>query len=236
MQQQQLESLNIDLDKMPLGSISDKQAEAGYAVLTKISAALKSPLPDERAQQERLLGLTNAFYTTIPHKFMRQQTPPVITSPELLVQKVDAMEALLSVSAAHSIAAGQAGCLGGRHPADDHYANLNCKLEPADAQEVAMVREFAANTHAATHNSYALRVAHVFRADRQGEKAKHRTGVGNRMLLWHGSRLTNWVGILSQGLRIAPPEAPVTGYMFGKGAWPQRGRCAEAAVLRGGRL
>lgn len=29
------------------------------------------------------------------------------------------------------------------------------------------------------------------------------------MLLWHGSRLTNWVGILSQGLRIAPPEAPV---------------------------
>ena len=31
--------------------------------------------------------------------------------------------------------------------------------------------------------------------------------------MWHGSRLTNWVGILSQGLRIAPPEAPVTGYM-----------------------
>jgi poly [ADP-ribose] polymerase len=39
------------------------------------------------------------------------------------------------------------------------------------------------------------------------------------MLLWHGSRLTNWVGILSQGLRIAPPEAPVTGYMFGKGVY-----------------
>ena len=43
--------------------------------------------------------------------------------------------------------------------------------------------------------------------------------VGNRMLLWHGSRLTNYVGILSQGLRIAPPEAPVTGYMFGKGLY-----------------
>ena len=34
-----------------------------------------------------------------------------------------------------------------------------------------------------------------------------------RILLWHGSRLTNYVGILNQGLRIAPPEAPVTGYM-----------------------
>lgn len=39
------------------------------------------------------------------------------------------------------------------------------------------------------------------------------------MLLWHGSRLTNYVGILSQGLRIAPPEAPVTGYMFSKGVY-----------------
>ena len=39
------------------------------------------------------------------------------------------------------------------------------------------------------------------------------------MLLFHGSRLSNWAGILSQGLRIAPPEAPVTGYMFGKGVY-----------------
>lgn len=39
------------------------------------------------------------------------------------------------------------------------------------------------------------------------------------MLLWHGSRVTNFYGILSQGLRIAPPEAPVCGYMFGKGIY-----------------
>ncbi|XP_062508976.1 poly [ADP-ribose] polymerase 2-like [Corticium candelabrum] len=32
-------------------------------------------------------------------------------------------------------------------------------------------------------------------------------------------RLTDWVGILSEGLKIAPPEAPVTGYMFGKGVY-----------------
>lgn len=43
--------------------------------------------------------------------------------------------------------------------------------------------------------------------------------IGNRMLLFHGSRLSNWAGILSQGLRIAPPEAPVSGYMFGKGVY-----------------
>ena len=43
--------------------------------------------------------------------------------------------------------------------------------------------------------------------------------LGNKKLLWHGSRFSNYVGILSQGMRIAPPEAPKTGYLFGKGVY-----------------
>jgi hypothetical protein len=31
--------------------------------------------------------------------------------------------------------------------------------------------------------------------------------------------IQNFMGILKQGLRIAPPEAPPTGYMFGKGVY-----------------
>ena len=31
--------------------------------------------------------------------------------------------------------------------------------------------------------------------------------------------MTNYLGILAQGLRIAPKEAPTTGYMFGKGVY-----------------
>ncbi|GAY63839.1 hypothetical protein CUMW_228920 [Citrus unshiu] len=47
------------------------------------------------------------------------------------------------------------------------------------------------------------------------KKFFHLKGKGNLI----SSRLTNFVGILSQGLRIAPPEAPATGYMFGKGIY-----------------
>jgi poly [ADP-ribose] polymerase len=69
-----------------------------------------------------------------------------------------------------------------------------------------------------THNQYGMKVLDVFNMEKEGDEEAF-NDVGNRMLLWHGSRLTNWVGILSQGLRIAPPEAPVTGYMFGKGVY-----------------
>ena len=57
-----------------------------------------------------------------------------------------------------------------------------------------------------------FQVEDLFVVDRDGESEKFKD-LGNRQLLWHGSRMTNWVGILSQGLRIAPPEAPMTGYM-----------------------
>ena len=39
----------------------------------------------------------------------------------------------------------------------------------------------------------------AFEIEREGEGAAFRD-VGNRMLLWHGSRLANWVGSLSGGL------------------------------------
>ena len=55
--------------------------------------------------------------------------------------------------------------------------------------------------------------------NKEQDNERYTKDIHNKQLLWHGSRLTNFVGILSQGLRIAPPEAPVTGYMFGKGVY-----------------
>ena len=42
---------------------------------------------------------------------------------------------------------------------------------------------------------------------------------GNRILLFHGTRVQNILGILSQGLMIAPVEAPSSGYKYGKGIY-----------------
>lgn len=71
----------------------------------------------------------------------------------------------------------------------------------------------------------AIQILHAYRVERQHEtEAWLKAGFnkipdGDRLLLWHGSRTSNFAGILKQGLRIAPREAPVTGYMFGKGVY-----------------
>lgn len=85
-----------------------------------------------------------------------------------------------------------------------------------------------------TKSRFDFKVEDILEITREGEDSKFEGWKDNenRMLLWHGSRLTNWVGIISQGtqfnckknpcfigLRIAPPEAPKTGYRFGKGVY-----------------
>lgn len=87
-------------------------------------------------------------------------------------------------------------------PIDTNYSKLKTDVEvlPKDGEEFAMIREYVANTHAATHSSYSLEVLEVFCTSRHGEKKRYKpfSKLANRMLLWHGSRVTNFAGILSQ--------------------------------------
>ena len=65
-----------------------------------------------------------------------------------------------------------------------------------------------------------LQIVDCFEISRHGERDIYNPyNLSNKKMLWHGSRQTNFVGILSQGMRIAPPEAPRSGYLFGKGVY-----------------
>ena len=132
------------------------------------------------------------------------------------------VESLLEMSTAVSLlktTAATDGAAGSDSPLDLHYRQLKTTLTPLahDSDDFALISQYLQNTHAATHRQYELQLLEVFQLEREGEAERYAAHAkdGNRMLLWHGSRTTNYVGILSQGLRIAPPEAPVTGYMFG---------------------
>ncbi|CAG8760018.1 15635_t:CDS:1, partial [Cetraspora pellucida] len=89
-----------------------------------------------------------------------------------------------------------------------------------DSEEFKLIHKYVKNTQGSTHH-IKLEILDVFDIERQGERERYKpySKLHNRMLLWHGSRRTNYVGILSQGLRIAPPHVPISGSMFGKGVY-----------------
>ena len=77
------------------------------------------------------------------------------------------------------------------------------------------------NGDATRQDALQMQIKDIFEVEREGEAKRFepQKPLGNRRMLWHGSRTSNFGGILHQGMRIAPPEAPKTGYRFGKGAY-----------------
>ncbi|CAB3982898.1 Poly [ADP-ribose] polymerase 1 [Paramuricea clavata] len=204
----------IDLKKMPLGKLSRKQIESAYSILTEAQKLI-----EEKGSKGAILDASNRFYTLIPHDF-GMKIPPLLDNLELIKSKVDMLDNLLDIEVAYSLIKETSDS---EDPLDSYYKKLKTHIKPISKEEdeFTMIEKYVNNTHASTHRHYGLEIQEIFRIDREGEKKRYKPfkELPNRKLLWHGSRATNFAGILSQGLRIAPPEAPVTGYMFGKGLY-----------------
>lgn len=211
-----LVEFEIDLKKMPLGKLSKKQIETAYACLGECQKCVTDGVTGSK-----VLDASNRFFTLIPHDFGMKK-PPLLDNSELINLKIKMLDSLLEIEIAYSLLKGSKGDAE-KDPLDLHYESLKADIHEIEksSEEFLMIKEYVKNTHAKTHGSYSLDLDEVFSVVRQGERQRYRPfkDLPNRQLLWHGSRTTNYAGILSQGLRIAPPEAPVTGYMFGKGVY-----------------
>eukprot|EP00286_Rhodomonas_abbreviata_P026315 CAMPEP_0181301288 /NCGR_PEP_ID=MMETSP1101-20121128/7341_1 /TAXON_ID=46948 /ORGANISM="Rhodomonas abbreviata, Strain Caron Lab Isolate" /LENGTH=743 /DNA_ID=CAMNT_0023406577 /DNA_START=60 /DNA_END=2291 /DNA_ORIENTATION=- len=234
-----------DVAKMPLGKISQNMVREGFKALKAIEAELDKPRP----VQAVLMELSSRFFTVVPHDFgFKNIRDCVIGDAKTLKVKLQLVEDLEQLFQAHDVldkaaartrAQKKAAAAGQQilpNPVDEQYERLRCQTTPLARGEWAapggahfFINKYVTATHASTH-SIRVEVCNVFMVHRPDEEARYRAWKGkeskqkhrwvdNRALLWHGSRLTNWAGILSQGLRVAPPEAPVTGYMFGKGVY-----------------
>uniref|UniRef100_A0A6P8QEZ4 Poly [ADP-ribose] polymerase n=1 Tax=Geotrypetes seraphini TaxID=260995 RepID=A0A6P8QEZ4_GEOSA len=206
----------IDLQKMPLGKLSKRQIQSAYSILSDVQRAVS-----KSATEARILDLSNRFYTLIPHNFGMKK-PPLLNNLEYIQAKVQMLDNLLDIEVAYSLL--KSGTEDGeKSPIDINYEKLKTDIQviARDSEEAKILKQYVKNTHAATHNTYDLEIVDIFKIEREGERQRYKPfqELHNRKLLWHGSRTTNFAGILSQGLRIAPPEAPVTGYMFGKGIY-----------------
>uniref|UniRef100_A0A8R1Y175 Poly [ADP-ribose] polymerase n=1 Tax=Onchocerca volvulus TaxID=6282 RepID=A0A8R1Y175_ONCVO len=206
----------IDTNKMPLGMLSIRHIKNAYKILTELQKLMEV----DNAKYEDYLDATNRFFTLIPHNFGMNK-PPLLNSQKLLIEKTKLLDDLLELEVTYSILKTDNEAYRKQDPVDVHYEKLHAQLEILDKQsdEYKRILQYAANTHAPTHDQYKLEIIDIIRVKREGESERFKKNIPNHYLLWHGSRITNYAGILSQGLRVAPAEAPVTGYMFGKGIY-----------------
>ncbi|XP_031628011.1 poly [ADP-ribose] polymerase-like isoform X2 [Contarinia nasturtii] len=210
---QMMISCDVDLKQMPLGNVSSNQIYLAMSVLKNIAKLI------ENGTIGQLRDASNQFYTMIPHGNSVKRLP-IIDSIDVVKSKIEMLESLLHMGTIHGFLEGENGEK--KNPLDACYEKMKTEIEPLDknALQFKQICEIVQNTHGTTHDQYRLEVLDVFKLRRKREDVRSRAYKKiEHQLLWHGSRLTNFVSILSKGLRIAPKEAPATGYMFGKGIY-----------------
>lgn len=163
------------------------------------------------------MTLSGDFYSLIPHDFGFQKMANfVLDNEEKVKDKLKMLETISDMKITSKLIDEKKDDNESVH--DQNYKKLGCSIEPVSKSgaDYKLLTEYFDNTKGGFGK---VKISDVFEVVRPAEQKMYNTKIGNNMLLWHGSRVSNFVGILSQGMRIAPPEAPASGYNFGKGIY-----------------
>ncbi|KAJ6541171.1 PARP-domain-containing protein [Mycena vulgaris] len=226
-----LAAMNYNAAKTPLGKLGKSTISKGFSALKHLADVIDDPKGASAKEYDSAdaayAALSSAYYSIIPHVSGRF-APRVIDDSVKLKEELDLMDALVDMSVASSIMTSSA-----RqprvpvHPMDARFMSLCLSSIAAVApvsDEYHAIAQYVRNTEVRA-SPFELDIVHLFKVERGGEAEAWKSAGheklqgGERLLLWHGSRSTNFAGILKNGLRIAPPEAPSTGYMFGRGVY-----------------
>ncbi|RLN90208.1 hypothetical protein BBJ28_00001885, partial [Nothophytophthora sp. Chile5] len=227
------ELLGDAIMKLPLGRLSKTTIQRVRLCLlllwgnggNEIFEALRS----RQTSRSRLSHLSSHFYSLIPHHSRLE----VIDTMVKLGKKVRLMaEVGASVRGmAHEPVAQRCAS---RNYLDECYALLDCELHPVleTDPDFALIQTYVRNSNCCGRKQDRLQLLSVFRVEKHDQE--HRFEPFRNLLslepatlivaplaqiLWHGSHLANWLGILTEGLRIAPPEVASNGRTFGKGLY-----------------
>ena len=207
----------------PLGRISERQADSAYKTLIIIRNLLNVSYCSKA-----LSSVWSRFYSKVPHHFAKKAFP-LINKRKGLAEKSFLLETLSDAKCARIVRMRrEIGSVADPRPMlKAAYDNMRYRLDDVTptSDVYSVLATCVANGHGPTHDYYKLEVCSIFRlndnksGDDGPSSLSSRCSVGNRMMLWHGSLMTNWYGILKHGLKIAPPEAYGNGAMFGQGMY-----------------
>jgi len=216
------QNTGIDEKVLNFSNISLKNLSEAETILRDIGRLIPilqtSKNTDEiLTTKDEISDLSSRYYEIIPQKAYLHSLVPPIQHPNALKAAMDLIESLRNIELASQLVLGALYRQAEMHPLDYCYRSLRCEMVPLakESDEYHLIDQYA------RAGGCASKIEAIFSISREGESERCAKWSleRNKMLLWHGSGLPNFFGILRHGLKIAPPEAPPTGYMFGKGVY-----------------
>ncbi|HEV7302372.1 MAG TPA: WGR domain-containing protein [Tepidisphaeraceae bacterium] len=179
----------------PLGVLTIGQIEKGEAILTEMYGVFQKK-PRTMAQQ--LEDLSGEFYTVVPHRIGRTRdaiAAAVINTSEAFGQKQETLQLMKDMLQVN----GEEGSVLYDAQIDAQYLSLKADLHYLD-RESPTFRQIADHVVDSQVKTKGIKVQNIFGVKRPGEWDDFRSDIDNQRLMFHGSRIQNWVGILSRGI------------------------------------
>lgn len=178
----------------PLGILTLGQIEKGEAILQDLYGLFQKGSKN----RDRMKDLSSDFYTVIPHRIGRSRAAledAVIDTMESFNTKQETLQLMKDMLQVN----GEAGSVLFDTQVDAKYDALKCGIgfvEP-NTDEWKRVAEHVLKSQIKTKN---IKVLNVYTLRRENEHQAFTGHITNQRLLFHGSRIKNWVGILSRGI------------------------------------
>ncbi|RUL87515.1 WGR domain-containing protein [Tautonia sociabilis] len=182
----------------PLGVLTLGQIEKGEAILQELYDLFNKKRAKDR--EGRMLRLSGDFYSAIPHRIGRSRSAveaAVINSLEAFEQKQQTLQLMKDMLQVN----GEGGDILFSEQVDREYEALGSRVEWLDPGE-SEFKEMADYVIRSQIKSKSIKVKNIFRVRRDAEWERFAAAVGNERLLFHGSRISTWVGILSRGILL----------------------------------
>ncbi len=180
----------------PLGILTIGQIEKGEEILTDAYELFGKKRARNRV--ERLEQYSSDFYTAIPHRFGRSRAAAeaaVINSLADFEQKQETLQLMKDMLQVN----GEEGNVLFDAAVDKEYEALGCEIQTVDPKS-AEYKELKQYVEKSQIKTKTIRVKNVFTLHREEERTEFREKLKNQRQLFHGSRIQNWVGLLSRGI------------------------------------
>lgn len=175
----------------PLGVLTIGQIEDGEALLKQIFDKIKAG--------QDTSNLTGQFYSTIPHRIGRSASAvqaALIRKKTQIAEKEETLQLMRDMLSVNGEAGGAVLFQDDLH---SKYQALGCQVEPVEGALFKEMTDVVVNSQV---RGQKIKVRSIYKVHRQVEADNFRDEVGNVKTLFHGSRMRNWVGILSRGILL----------------------------------
>lgn len=205
-----MQSFDIDTDRLPLGNLRIDQIQSAETILKELEDCIM-----RQADLNSLESLSSRFFTLIPHASKLNQRLPIIKTRKQIQEYAKMLEDLKNIQVA-SVALNNTNTLKGL------YDTLKVELRPVEDVEKQLLSHLLTNTISDDHkiDLELVDAMCIYKTEHDNNDVNDKFGkLESHIMAFHGSRSCNFMGILTEGLRMPRPDQVTNGSILGLGCY-----------------